>query len=283
MLRRRNILFVVELLAAIGSATSLVTSGVGRSERLEGRTLDRRFGSSDGGLRLRIRKARRNDLDQVAELLSVSTADGYVTAARPTSLVHKMKLNRLRSAFRSELCARHEALEHFEHFGSGVEATVSAESMWGTDALFRAKLARAVEQSTSIDGGLKKLLSGSPPDGDLLYHAMIVAEDLSNGSVVGFCEIAMLPQPQEVEKHVPTFLNIVTSPTVRRRGVGGAIVRRATAYVSTYRRETAKVIALYVKDGNTAAEALYKKNGFSVVRKLAKGDERLLYMERQMC
>mmetsp|Transcript_25611 Transcript_25611/g.59101 ORF Transcript_25611/g.59101 Transcript_25611/m.59101 type:complete len:324 (-) Transcript_25611:88-1059(-) len=247
-------------------------------------------------LRLRIRKARLDDLDAVSHLLSLSLIDADPQMMlRPDSLRYNMHSNRLRSSLRSELSSRYDVLDH-------ADAAADIRALWASDPNFRRKLRRAVNHSPSLCNGLRGALwlqdetSCLPVDRDLLYHAMIVAEDTRNGSVVGFCEVAMLPRPGKNGPHVPTLLNVVSSTAVRRRGVGDAIVGRALAYVTLrQKREVLQereggvpmigsrgAVGLYVHEGNIPARSLYEKHGFAVMGSMNNENQMTLYMEKMV-
>ena len=82
---------------------------------------------------------------------------------------------------------------------------------------------------------------------DYLGYESFVAE--YDGMVGGFAVARLLP-PDEIE-----VLNVCTDPELRRRGIGGALVRALLSLRGT-------ILFLEVRESNSAARALYARVGF---------------------
>jgi ribosomal-protein-alanine N-acetyltransferase len=82
---------------------------------------------------------------------------------------------------------------------------------------------------------------------DYLGYESFVAD--SEGRLAGFAVVRAIP-PDEVE-----ILNVATDPSLRRRGVGSALLQALL-------KLPGRVLFLEVRESNTAARALYRAAGF---------------------
>ncbi len=120
-----------------------------------------------------------------------------------------------------------------------------------------------------------------PDDPKALHHAMITAEDVTTGTIVGFCEIAMLAHPSSSQDEVefiasaPTIVNLASSTRHRRRGIASSLLKSAKELVQ--RQWSSNEIALYVDSANKGAISLYSKHGF-ILKDCSKRDGGELYM-----
>jgi RimJ/RimL family protein N-acetyltransferase len=83
---------------------------------------------------------------------------------------------------------------------------------------------------------------------------------VADGRVVGYVKVARWNQLESTD-HVRMILGLVVDPTVRRRGIGRALVDAA---VERARGQGARRLRLHVFGPNEAARRLYESAGFAV-------------------
>jgi ribosomal protein S18 acetylase RimI-like enzyme len=116
-----------------------------------------------------------------------------------------------------------------------------------------------------------------PEDLSWLRHLQLTAFSPIDGSVVGFCEVAVLWNPVS-EVYSPAIANLATSPSWRRQGVATRLVRTAARFVSMYwntgvaSSSSSFTLGLFVEKENAGALALYEKLGFQTTVACDGGD-----------
>lgn len=94
-----------------------------------------------------------------------------------------------------------------------------------------------------------RLAAGSPP----------VRVAVRDGAIVGFCTVATPSRDADAGPGVAEVVALNVSPVAWRSGVGGALMADALA---RFRREGWSTATLWVVDGNTRAQAFYRRLGF---------------------
>lgn len=231
-----------------------------------------------------VRKTTKDDIAQISTLLATASArndsDGVLNWNT------KMQILRDQNTYKKQLSQRIDVLEAGKKAArKAQDALVDAGNtdeecsigdddrtdhrthlMWNDDS-FRQKLERAVN---AIDSTERHAWHGHnfavPPNSSLLQHVMLTAVDADTNAVAGFCEVAMLPLPDDARRHTyctPMITNLVTSPDHRRRGVASNLLKSARRYVRCYWGSCDDMpLGLYVERDNTAAKALYARQGF---------------------
>jgi len=219
-------------------------------------------------LLLRVRSTKEDDLNEISSLLASANIN---SADSDWNWKTSMEVLRNKSALKSLLSSRHGAMKEGERAAKCVpldDAINDKDRMrllWAHDS-FRRKLEKAATLAKEPHVWKEQNLDVCPQDSDSLQHAMITAEDATTGSIVGFCEVAMLALPpcQQEEcsstAYAPTIVNLATSPKHRRQGIASSLLKSATQYVQ--RRWSSNEITLYVRSANKGAIALYGKHGF---------------------
>jgi ribosomal protein S18 acetylase RimI-like enzyme len=184
-----------------------------------------------------------------------------------------MQVLRNKSAFYNLLSSRYEVMREGERAAKRVpldDAINDADRMrllWAHDS-FRQKLEKAATMAKEPHVWKSKdNFSVCPQDASsVLQHAMITAQDVTTGNVVGFCEVAMLALPSDQQDEcatvacAPTIANLATSQKHRRQGIASSLVKSAQQYVQ--RKWDREDLSLYVESANKGAIALYSKHGF---------------------
>jgi ribosomal protein S18 acetylase RimI-like enzyme len=188
----------------------------------------------------------------------------------------RMELLKIKAGVTSLLHSRMETIRVGKMLWRKVSSDVSLQGLndrerlrflWSDDT-FRNKLEKASKLSHEPHVWKGHNFACAPQKADRLCHKMLTAENTITGDIVGFCEVAMLSQPQESleeecsfgEEPLPTIVNLVTSPEYRRRGVASSILKSASRFV---RHEwECDAIALYVEEKNEGAVRMYERFGF---------------------
>eukprot|EP00565_Helicotheca_tamesis_P001425 CAMPEP_0185731826 /NCGR_PEP_ID=MMETSP1171-20130828/14025_1 /TAXON_ID=374046 /ORGANISM="Helicotheca tamensis, Strain CCMP826" /LENGTH=335 /DNA_ID=CAMNT_0028401169 /DNA_START=107 /DNA_END=1111 /DNA_ORIENTATION=- len=282
-----------------------------------------------------IRSTKEHELGDITSLLAAASTDTSTAKKGGIGLSFGNAIQQLRTkaALETQLQHRFKAMEAGRNAASAVRATLVEEGMlhpsqkhdtsydhvifdndmarrllWSNDS-FRSKLQRAVCTCVEKHGwGADYNFHVMPNDSKLLQHAMITAEDASTGSVIGFCEVAMLPvlttssfptssfdnngmdesgNGEEEEKEheelskscVPMIANLVTCPNHRRRGIATNLIRAVDRYVRM-RWVSGGELGLYVDASNEGALDLYVKEGFIPQGVQCADENRRYYMSR---
>jgi ribosomal protein S18 acetylase RimI-like enzyme len=157
--------------------------------------------------------------------------------------------------------------------------------LWGNDR-FRERVHKASRETGESNVWLNHNFALAPEDTSWLYHLQITAEDAATGQVVGFVEVAMLSNPVQRENesskndnrnnnnddscslvYSPAITNLAVSEDWRRRGIATRLLETAARFA---RQEwEADEFGLYVEQANSAAIALYQRNGYTVQKSCA--------------
>lgn len=236
---------------------------------------------------LRIRSTREDDLPEIASLLaSASITEQELQWNWKTS----MQVLRTKAAMQSLLASRYQAIREGKRVAERVpldeEITTSDEIklLWSHD-VFRRKLEKAASQAKEPHIWKDCDFAVAPRDPKALQHAMITAEDITTGSIVGFCEVAMLALPYSCQNEftsiasAPTIANLVSSTKHRRRGIASSLLKSTKKYVQ--RQWSGDAIALYVDSANKRAISLYSKHGF-IAKDLNEAHGSELYMQKSL-
>ena len=228
---------------------------------------------------LRIRSTTENDLAEVASLLASASIGADESQWNWKT---SMQVLRTKSEMHTLLSSRLEAIKEAQQIAAR-DATPDVDRMkllWSHHD-FR----RKVEKAATLAKEPHVLRSSDfcipPDDPKALHHAMITAEDVTTGTIVGFCEIAMLAHPSSSQDEVefiasaPTIVNLASSTRHRRRGIASSLLKSAKELVQ--RQWSSNEIALYVDSANKGAISLYSKHGF-IPKDFSKRDGGELYM-----
>jgi ribosomal protein S18 acetylase RimI-like enzyme len=231
--------------------------------------------NSQESISIRIRSTREDDIPQVATLLATAAVDdtrynwaASIECLRRVASFQSLLLLRyqtIREGSKAASKVMQEIEEDFLHNHDDDEELLSQTDrlrlIWEQDA-FRSKVQRAARMSSEPHLWKEYNFAVSPQDPRHLQHIMLTAEDVSSGTVVGFCEVAMMSGPNNEERcAAPTIANLATSPHYRRRGIAAGLLESVSRYVKQYWEE-ADDLALYVAKDNARAVSLYKKQGF---------------------
>jgi len=241
-----------------------------------------------------LRKTIEADLDQITSLLASTT----VKSSEPRGIFDwnvSIQLLRAKNSFEKQLLSRLRAMNQALVVLSGetVNRSDACRVLFSNDS-FRWQLEQAatsaVEQN-AWDGHNFALV----PHPSLLQHVMVTACDASNGGVIGFIEVAMLPMPISTQsnsgaavmkesQYAPCIINLIVSPEYRRRGVGSRLIRNVVRYAAIHWKEgetvTGDVMGLFADKDNEALR-LYRKEGFVIHGKCKDAPGRL-YLRRSL-
>ena len=226
-----------------------------------------------------VRKTTKDDIAQISILLAMASAGN--DALDSSNWNTKMQILRDQNTYNKLLSQRLDVLEAGKKAArKAQDALVDEECIFNKDGhtdhrnhfmwydnAFRQKLERAVK---AVDATERHAWHGYnfaiPPNPSLLQHVMLTAVDANTDTVAGFCEVAMLPSPDDASGHshcLPMIANLVTSPDYRRRGVASNLLKSARRYVRCCWGPCDDMpLGLYVERDNTAAKALYARQGF---------------------
>lgn len=243
---------------------------------------------------VRIRATREEDIGPISDLLATTTTTSETEHRKGifnfgVSMVTQMKRS---TSFQSLLLHRFQAIEEGKKALSKVaqqciDAQVSDADrlrlIWNHDA-FRSKLQKAATMSNEPHMWKEHNFSLCPQGASQLQHIMLTAEDTLSGTIVGFCEVAMMSSPDHHDTSnplksamgIPTIANLATSPQYRRRGIASSLLASATRYVQRNWETSSNEVALYVSKDNDRAVSLYKKYGFQ--ERQSSVDDDKLYM-----
>ena len=129
------------------------------------------------------------------------------------------------------------------------------------------------------------------PSVELFNHVMLSVVHTLSGDVVGFCEVAWLPCPEQpnltretTQHYAPAIVNLVTSSTYRRKGIASRLLKFASKYTATqWKRPScdndSTRLGLFVQSENESALRLYRNEGFSQISCSEK--DGLMYMRQK--
>jgi ribosomal protein S18 acetylase RimI-like enzyme len=173
--------------------------------------------------------------------------------------------------------------------------------LWGNDR-FRRSVLKASRETGEPNVWQKHNFALAPKDTSWLYHLQITAEDAATGKVIGFVEVAVLSNPDESRRktqreqnessenkndsdaisnnsnndddscslvYSPAITNLAVSEDWRRRGIATRLLQTAARFA---RQEwEAQDFGLFVEKTNSAAIALYQRNGYTVKKSCTGG------------
>lgn len=235
-----------------------------------------------------VRKTTKDDILQISSLLAAASAAGDDVGANNWNT--KMQLLRDENTYRKQLSQRLDALEVgkkaaqkaraalvddglLEQVGNTDEDCNIAKDhtdhhtrlMWADDA-FRRQLERAAAAIDTERHAWQGHNFAVPPNPSLLQHAMLSVVDANTHQIAGFCEVAMLPLPDDANgcsSCTPMITNLVTSPDYRRRGIATKLLKSARRYVDCcWGSGDGMSLGLYVESYNAGAKSLYLREGF---------------------
>lgn len=213
-------------------------------------------------LKVRIRRTQDSDLKEVANMLSsaVVKESTWPWQAKMSEMFTKADIE---SLLRSRLEAIEEGRRHLTRVKEieGVSDTDRLKLLWANDRL-RSRIEQA-SQKTGEDNLWKAHNFALTPEKKWFNHLQMTATHAVSGEVLGFCEIAMLRNPQqqdEATQFSPAIANLATSALWRRRGIASRLLKAAERFVTREWREN--TLGLYVEQDNEAAIALYQSCGY---------------------
>jgi len=249
---------------------------------------------------LRIRRTVESDLPIVASFLSTASVQkgsfSWMERIWARHDIEGLLKRRLRAVTEGQ-----KAKARLDHLNSNIynasmDDKLYLEHLWWSSDRLRTEIAAAAKE-TGEDSVWRRRGTQFPPDSiHWLNHIQMTACTV-DGTVVGFCEVAMLSNPtatataSQDEKwliawsnsqsnqddhhnnryYSPAITNLAVAPEYRRQGVGRRLLSRAETYVQ--RHWKAPALGLYVQDTNAAANALYEQRGY--IAQTAVEDERL--------
>ena len=231
-----------------------------------------------------VRKTTKEDIQQISSLLAAASVCDDADALNWNT---KMQILRDESTYKKQLSQRMDVLEAGRKAAQRarpalVEAGLIDENeeecsidddhsdhrvrvIWSDDA-FRQKLERATNAIDTERHAWQGFNFAVAPNPSLLQHVMLSAVDASTNQIAGFCEVAMLPMPDETDgcsTCSPMITNLVTNPNYRRRGIATNLLKSARRYVRCCWGSCVDMtLGLYVERDNDAAKKLYSRQGF---------------------
>jgi ribosomal protein S18 acetylase RimI-like enzyme len=240
---------------------------------------------------IKIRSTTQDDIPTVSSILSHALVEEEYpeTTSTPFNFKRKMEFLKTRAGVVSLLQSRIDAITignrlWQNHLSSGnhnhdidYAALSQADKLrhiWSNDS-FRIKLEKAAKLSDEPHIWKNHNFACAPSNSDWLCHKMLTAENAVTGEIAGFCEVAMLTNPNRSDhslegeqqhntdkEPVPTIVNLVTSTAYRRRGVASSILKSATRFVQ--QAWSSEELALFVERDNAPAVKMYEALGFEI-------------------
>jgi ribosomal protein S18 acetylase RimI-like enzyme len=257
--------------------------------------------SDDSTCRVRIRSTQATDLPEIATILSTAAIKnsgiGWNWKTNMDRLWAKADIEALlRPRFEAIQEGRKTlaklSLLNLKNMGDEDQYQTRLQLLWGNDR-FRRSILKASRDTGEANVWRKHNFALAPKDTSWLYHLQITAEDAATGQVVGFVEVAMLSNPVDSRRKIqrenessennndsdaninnsnddascsvlytPAITNLAVSEDYRRRGIATRLLQTAARFA---RQEwEAQEFGLYVEQANSAAIALYQRNGYTI-------------------
>lgn len=236
---------------------------------------------------VRIRSTREEDIGQISSLLASAAADSANDG--PFNFGASIAKIKRSASFHSLLLHRYQTMREGYIALSKVNKLCLDKQVsdadrlrliWDHDA-FRSKIQKAATMSNEPHLWKEHNFSLCPQDPSQLQHIMLTAEDSLSGSVVGFCEVAMMSSPEDETSCKPTIANLATCLQYRRRGIASNLLTTVVRYVKQ-QWDSSDEIALYVSKDNENAISLYTKHGF-VRENTFEGDSVYMTLNTRRC
>ena len=215
-----------------------------------------------------------SDLPSVCSLLA-STTSKPGESSGIFFWAQQIEFMKLKDAFHKQLSSRvrvmkqgHDIISKYTKQGSS-SLNDNSRILFSHDS-FRWALENAAHCASEPNAWIHHNFALTP-DTSLLQHCMISA--FFNQSLVGFCEVAMLPSPQKDHdddshfSYYPCIINLVVDSKYRNQGLATRMIQTSLQFIERYWTQ-ASVITLYVDKTNNKALRLYEKEGFIVKQEL---------------
>jgi len=232
---------------------------------------------------IRIRKTVESDVPYIAELLAKAVVRKRGGVSKWRNRMDEMFAKAdIESLLRGRLHAMNEGQAAWKKV-CRIYAHESEEDrlkiLWATSDKFRKLVEKASKDTGEDNLWQTHNFVLTPPDLNWFNHLQLTAEDVDTGTIVGFCEVAMLSNPardgtcrvssavvgdeDDDDERVfsPGITNLATAHGYRRQGVASRLLQHTERYVSMYWK--AERMGLYVEKANHAAMALYSKLGYT--------------------
>jgi ribosomal protein S18 acetylase RimI-like enzyme len=255
---------------------------------------------------IRIRKTVETDVPHIAEMLASavvserSTAnDNNVTGGTAVPQTWRRRMDQMfakkdiEALLRTRLVAIHKGQQAWKRVCSmypkeSIDNRLKV--LWMTTPELPTLIEKASQQTGEPNVWQYHNFVLTPTNLNWLNHVQITAEDVTTGTVVGFCEVAMLSNPcaeefddddgtcrvtttttttdsttnKSEEKQQlcfsPGITNLATSLEYRQQGIGTRLLQFTERFVSFHWK--AEQLGLYVEKTNIPAMALYTKLGY---------------------
>jgi ribosomal protein S18 acetylase RimI-like enzyme len=262
---------------------------------------------------IRIRSTQATDLPEIATILSTAAINPESGRWNwKTSMDRLWAKADIEALLRPRLDAIQEGRKTLARVLRPVDDSLEdqdqtrLEILWGNDQ-FRRSVLKASRETGESNVWLKHNFAMAPKDTSWLYHLQITAEDAATGKVIGFVEVAMLSNPDDSRRkpqrenessendkdsdadsnnsnqddddddicsliyYSPAITNLAVSEDWRRRGIASRLLQTAARFAR--QKWEAQEFGLYVEQTNSAAIALYQRNGYTVKKSCAGGEQ----------
>jgi ribosomal protein S18 acetylase RimI-like enzyme len=260
--------------------------------------------SSDSSRYVRIRSTQATDLPGIATMLSTAAIKGPESGLWNWKInmdrlwakadIEALLRPRLEAIQEGRKTLSQLSPLYKNNMGDEDLYQTSLRLLWGNDR-FRRSILKASRDTGELNVWQTHNFALAPKDASWLYHLQITAEDAATGQVVGFVEVAMLSNPvdsprnseREIESsednddgdaesnssndddscsllyaYSPAITNLAVSEDYRRRGIATRLLQTAARFARL--KWEAQDFGLYVEQANSAAIALYQRNGYTI-------------------
>jgi ribosomal protein S18 acetylase RimI-like enzyme len=257
--------------------------------------------SSESNCYVRIRSTQATDLPEIATMLSTAAIKSPESGLWNWKI--NMDRLWAKADIEALLRPRFEAIQegrktlgklsklNLKNMVDEDEDQTRLQLLWGNDR-FRRNILKASRDTGEPNVWQRHNFALAPKDASWLYHLQITAEDAATGQVIGFVEVAMLSNPAGSRRnsqrknepsennndsdansnridddscsliYSPAITNLAVSEDYRRQGIATRLLQTAARFA---RQEwEAQHFGLYVEKANSAAIALYQRNGYTI-------------------